>query len=78
MQCNCEVLSINKEKKTIQFIDYKNNKNTEVEYDYLVVSTGNKPIRPTVKGSDLPNIFTMSNIPEGREIKSLISNETYA
>ena len=39
-------------------------------YDKLILSPGDEPIRPDIKGIDSPNVFTLRNIPDTMKIKS--------
>ena len=38
----------------------------ETEYTKLVLSTGASPVRPPLPGIDLPNIFTLRDVPDAR------------
>lgn len=41
----------------------------EESYDDLILSPGAKPLRPPIPGIDLPNIYTLRNIPDTDKIK---------
>lgn len=69
-----EVLSIDKEKKTIQVNDIANNRKYEESYDVLVLSPGSTPLKPPIPGIDSPNIFTLWNIPDVDRIKSYVDH----
>ncbi len=70
-----EVISINKDKKTITVNNLKENKIYEESYDNLIISTGAMPIKPNIEGaSDALNIFTIRNIPDTDNIKNFIDN----
>ncbi|NLB19205.1 MAG: FAD-dependent oxidoreductase, partial [Syntrophomonadaceae bacterium] len=47
----------------------------EESYDYLVLSPGATPFRPPVQGIDLPNVFTVRNIPDSDLIKNWVKDE---
>ncbi len=47
----------------------------EESYDKLILSPGAKPIRPGIRGIDLPHVFTLRNIPDTMKIKSFIETE---
>ena len=44
-------------------------------YERLILSPGAKPIRPNIKGCDLPHVFTLRNIPDTIKIKGFIETE---
>jgi len=44
-----------------------------LEYDKLVLATGASAIRPPFKGSDLPNVFTVSDLHDAKSIKTLMA-----
>jgi len=69
-----EVLSINKEDKTIEVRDIKNNRVYQENYDVLVLSPGSTPLKPPIPGIDAPNIFSLWNIPDVDRIKSHVDN----
>ncbi|MDD3382029.1 MAG: FAD-dependent oxidoreductase, partial [Bacilli bacterium] len=68
-----EVISINRDKKTITVKDLKTNKTYEESYDNLIISTGSMPIKPNISGiNDAKNIFTLRNIPDTDKIKEFV------
>ncbi|HHW46173.1 MAG TPA: FAD-dependent oxidoreductase [Clostridiales bacterium] len=70
-----EVISIDRENKTVTVKDTKT-KNTYTEsYDKLIISTGAEPIRPAIKGIDTDGIFTLRNVSDTLEIKNFIQNK---
>ena len=72
VRSNSEVISINPEQKKIQ---YRSNQEIfEQSYDELVISTGAKPIVPTIEGLDLIPFFTLRNIPDLDKIMLQIKN----
>jgi len=57
-----EVISINRQDKTVTIKDLTN-ENTYIEsYDKLVLSPGGNPIRPSLPGINLSSIFTLRNL----------------
>jgi len=44
----------------------------EVPYDFLVVATGARAVRPPVPGSDLPGIFTIRKVDEVARLRELV------
>ncbi len=69
-----EVLSINRDKKSIEVEDLKTNKIYQVDYDYLVLSPGALPIKPPLPGINSENIFTLRDVPDSDRIKEYIDN----
>ncbi|MFA6843767.1 MAG: FAD-dependent oxidoreductase, partial [Bacilli bacterium] len=68
-----EVLSINKEARTIEILDIKTNKKYEEKYDALVLSTGSSPLKPNIKGIEAENIKTLWTIPDTDAIVNYIN-----
>ncbi|MFX1455692.1 MAG: FAD-dependent oxidoreductase [Promethearchaeota archaeon] len=67
-----EVISIDKEKKKIEIIDLKKNEEYSLEYDYLVLATGSKPIVPPFKGLENVPHFTVWTIPDAVKIRRYV------
>lgn len=60
---NHEVLSIDRGAKTIR-VRRPDGLEEDVSYDKLILSQGAKPIVPPVSGADLPNVFTLRDVPD--------------
>ncbi len=67
-----EVLSIDRENKTVEVFDKIKDVTYKESYDVLVLSPGSSPIKPKIAGIDSPNIFTLWNIPDTDAIKNFI------
>lgn len=67
-----EVLSIDREKKTVSIRDIQQDKVYEESYDVLVLSPGSTPLKPPIPGIDSPNIFSLWNIPDVDRIKGFV------
>ena len=67
-----EVLSIHREKKTLQVINHASGQTYEESYDVLVLSPGSTPLKPPIPGINNPNIFTLWNIPDTDAIKGFV------
>ena len=70
-----EVISINKENKTV---DVKNLKTGDIyaeSYDILIISTGSSPLKPPIEGINSPGIFTLWTVPDTDEIKKFINEK---
>lgn len=59
-----EVLSINKEEKTVTVKNLKTGEEYTETYDKLLLSPGAEPIKPPFEGIDSDKIFTLRNIPD--------------
>ncbi|MED4701220.1 FAD-dependent oxidoreductase [Lysinibacillus capsici] len=57
-----EVVSINREQKTITIKDLKTDRNYEESYDTLVLSPGASPIVPDLEGIHSKHVFTIRNV----------------
>lgn len=62
------VVSIDRENRTIQVMDLENGTTYTEAYDALVLSPGAHPIRPPLPGIDLAGIFSVRTIPDSRQI----------
>ncbi|WP_300674303.1 FAD-dependent oxidoreductase [Desulfoluna sp.] len=67
-----EVIGIDREKKVVDVRDVRTGKTTTEAYDRLILSPGAEPFRPSVKGIDLPGVFTLRNIPDTDRIKRYV------
>ncbi len=64
-----EVMSIDKDKKSVTVKNHVTGESYEESYDTLVLSTGSSPLKPPIEGIDSPNIFTLWTVPDTDEIK---------
>jgi NADPH-dependent 2,4-dienoyl-CoA reductase/sulfur reductase-like enzyme/rhodanese-related sulfurtransferase len=69
VRTNTEVLSIDKESKTVKARNLLTGEEYVASYDKLVLSPGAEPVRPPLSGIDLPGIFTLRNVPDTDSIK---------
>jgi NADPH-dependent 2,4-dienoyl-CoA reductase/sulfur reductase-like enzyme/rhodanese-related sulfurtransferase len=60
---NREVLSIDRTGKTIQ-VRGGDGSEKDFPYDKLILSQGAKPIVPPIPGAELPNVFTLRDVPD--------------
>ncbi len=70
-----EVVSIDRENKTVEIKNLKTQETYTESYDILVLSPGANPIAPPIRGIDHPNIFTLRNIPDTDTIKEFVDNQ---
>jgi NADPH-dependent 2,4-dienoyl-CoA reductase/sulfur reductase-like enzyme/rhodanese-related sulfurtransferase len=69
-----EVLSINRAGKTIR-VKGPDGVERDERYDKLILSQGAKPIVPPIPGVDLPNVFTLRDIPDMDRIAKFIDEK---
>lgn len=70
-QVNREVVSINKEDKTIEVLNILTGEKTKEDYDVLVLSPGAKAILPkSIVGIDKKHVFSIRNVPDIANIKN--------
>lgn len=69
-----EVLSINKEEKFITVKNLDTGGTYDEYYDYLLLSPGAKPLKPSIEGVDGYNVFSLRNILDMDNIINYINN----
>jgi NADPH-dependent 2,4-dienoyl-CoA reductase/sulfur reductase-like enzyme/rhodanese-related sulfurtransferase len=57
-----EVLSINRDAKTVRVRDLTSGNESTESYDKLILSPGAAPIRPPIPGANLPQVFTLRDL----------------
>lgn len=67
-----EVLSIDRNKKTVHVKKLHTGEEYEESYDVLLISTGSSPLKPPIPGIDGPGIFTLWNVPDTDQIKKYV------
>jgi len=67
-----EVLSINKDKKTLIVKDLTTGEQFEDSYDKLVIATGASPIKPPINGIERENVFFLRNVKSADNIVDYI------
>ena len=72
VRINSEVVSINKDEKTVTVKNKKTNQTYIENYDKLILSPGAEPIKPNIEGYDNKKVFTLRNIPDTYRIKDYI------
>ncbi|MDR2908681.1 MAG: FAD-dependent oxidoreductase [Oscillospiraceae bacterium] len=76
VKVNCEVLSLDREKKTLRIRDVMNSLEYEECWDRLILSPGAQPLRPNLPGLDSKKVFTMRDIPDTLAIKEYIERNS--
>lgn len=72
VRINSEVTAINTVKKTVTV--KSGNKSYEESYDYLVLSPGAKPVRPSIAGISSRHVYTLRTLPDMDHIKEKIDS----
>ena len=71
-----EVVSIDRQAKTVQTHNLETGDDVGEPYDVLVLSPGAEPICPPIPGADSANVFTLRNIPDMDAIKKGVDDGT--
>lgn len=74
VRVNSDVTSIDTENKMVKVVS-KDKGTYEESYDYLVLSPGAKPIRPSIEGIDSDRIYTLRNVPDTDKIKKAVDEQ---
>jgi len=64
VKSNTEVISIDRDDKSVEIKDLKSGKTYREKYDNLVLSPGCNPFIPPVKGVNDPAVHTVRNVPD--------------
>ncbi len=71
-----EVVSINREAKSVHVRDLKNNTEYDERYDALILSPGASPMRPPIPGIDHPAILSLRSVADIDTIKEKVDSPT--
>jgi NADPH-dependent 2,4-dienoyl-CoA reductase/sulfur reductase-like enzyme/rhodanese-related sulfurtransferase len=71
-----EVTAIDRQACDVLVRDVETGREYREHYDALVLSPGAAPIRPPLPGIDIPGIFTLRTVPDGREIREWIESKS--
>ncbi|NLT95071.1 MAG: FAD-dependent oxidoreductase [Clostridia bacterium] len=75
VKVNHEVVEINKEEKSIAVKNLVTGEAFKDYYDKLVITTGGTPIKPSIAGINLENIFTLFTINDVDAIEKALNEE---
>jgi NADPH-dependent 2,4-dienoyl-CoA reductase/sulfur reductase-like enzyme/rhodanese-related sulfurtransferase len=70
-----EVLSIDKEKKTLEVKNLETGKVFTDTYDKLIIATGARSVIPPIKGKEKEHVFSLRNIGDMYKIKKFIDEK---
>jgi NADPH-dependent 2,4-dienoyl-CoA reductase/sulfur reductase-like enzyme/rhodanese-related sulfurtransferase len=76
VRTNCEAISLDPKKKTVDLRDVKTGKVTTEPYDKLLLSPGAPSVHPPLPGIDLPGIFHVRTVPDVKAIREWIEKGT--
>lgn len=76
IRTRCEVLSIDRRRKTVRVLDATTNNEYEETWDKLVLSPGAAPLRPPLPGVNGSRIYTLRNIPDTDAIRKVVDSGT--
>lgn len=68
-----EVVSIDREAKTVKVVNHSDGREYEESYDKLILSPGAEPKRPPMPGIDEAGIFTLRTVPDTYAIDEYIT-----
>lgn len=78
VRLNTEVVSIDKENKTIKAVNLLTQEEEVKEYDHLILSPGCDPFIPPIKGMDDKAVLTVRNIPDIDKVVEKVENSKKA
>lgn len=67
-----EVVEIDRNAKEVRIRDLGSGKESNLSYDKLVLATGASPIRPSIPGNDLSNIFCLHGVRDAEGIRAAL------
>ncbi|MET4561364.1 NADPH-dependent 2,4-dienoyl-CoA reductase/sulfur reductase-like enzyme/rhodanese-related sulfurtransferase [Lysinibacillus parviboronicapiens] len=70
-----EVVSINRDAKTVTIKNLINDTSYEESYDTLVLSPGASPIVPNLEGVDSPHVFTVRNVVDIERLNNYVKSD---
>jgi len=69
-----EVLSIDREGKTVEVRDHEKGRTYRQDYDVLVLSPGAYPLRPRLPGMDSDRVFHLRTVPDAERIRRFVED----
>lgn len=68
-----EAIEIDHREQKVKVRDLDTGDESELDYDKLVMATGASAVRPPFPGADLPGVFTLSNLHDAQQIKTMMT-----
>lgn len=69
-----EVVSIDRQAKTVEVKHVLDGTSYTEDYDTLILSPGSTPLKPPIPGIDSPNVFSLWNVPDVDRIKAFVKD----
>jgi NADPH-dependent 2,4-dienoyl-CoA reductase/sulfur reductase-like enzyme len=67
-------VAIDRANKRVLALNLKSQQQYELDYDYLVLTTGAKVVSPPIKGLDLPGVFFMHQPNDALQLRAYLQN----
>ena len=75
VRVNREIVSIDREAKTVEVHNILSDERSTESYDVLVLAPGAAPIRPPIEGIDLPGVFCLRNMEDTDQIFAWLADK---
>ena len=69
-----EVMSVDRDTKTVEVLDHDTGRTYRQPYDKLVLSPGAEPVRPPLPGMDSPRIFSIRTVADAEKIRGFVED----
>ncbi len=76
VRISTEVISINRDAKTITTKNLATGETSDEPYDKLILSPGAEPLKPPLPGIGLDSVFTLRNVPDTDKIRSFVDEKS--
>ncbi len=67
-----EVEAVDRRAKTVRIHDWNSGRRYDESYDKIILAPGAAPVRPTIPGAGLPNVFTLRTLGDTDRIKKVV------
>lgn len=73
---NSRAIRLNTSQQSLEIEDLKEHKQQKLYYDYLVIATGARPVKPDLPGSDLLGLFSVRHMPDARALDQYLKTQS--
>ncbi len=70
-----EVTTIDRKNRKVTVKNLKTGEIYQESYDKIIMAPGAEPVKPSIEGADLENIFQLRNIPDSDQIKAFVDEK---